>query len=82
MQTNILRGTKVRLTALNKDDASVMARWSEDAEYLRLQDTNLALPRTEAEQAAFIEKQNQASDTIVFAIREVETDNLIGFVGF
>jgi len=82
MPTNILRGAKVRLTALNKEDASVMVRWSEDAEYLRLQDTNLALPRTEAQLAADIEKQNEASDIIVFAVRVVETDDLIGFVGF
>jgi hypothetical protein len=46
MQANILQGPKVRLTSLNKDDASVMARWSEDTGYLRLQDTNLALPCT------------------------------------
>ena len=82
MNSNLLQGNRVRLTALNKDDAHTIARWHEDTEYLRLQDTNAALPRSEAEIATELEEQNKASDTIVFAVRTVDGDVLIGTAGF
>jgi RimJ/RimL family protein N-acetyltransferase len=82
MHTNLLRGDRVRLTAFSEDDASTMARWSEDVGYLRLQDTNMAIPRTKAVIAADLERQSESSDTLVFAIRPVDGDELIGFVGF
>jgi len=81
MHTNLLRGDRVRLTAFCENDASTMARWSEDVGYLRLQETNLALPRTKAAIAADMEHQSTSSDTLVFAIRPVDGDELIGFNG-
>jgi RimJ/RimL family protein N-acetyltransferase len=80
--TDLFRGTQVRLTALCADDAVTMARWTEDAGYLRLQDTNLAVPRTAAAIAADIEGWNQAADTLVLGIHLLEGDELIGTVGF
>jgi RimJ/RimL family protein N-acetyltransferase len=82
MDSNLLRGSKVRLTALSSDDARTIARWHEDAGYLRLQETNTAVPRSEAEIAVELEKLREASDTMVFAIRMVEDGALIGTVGF
>ncbi|MCP4539625.1 MAG: GNAT family N-acetyltransferase [Chloroflexi bacterium] len=82
INTNLLRGDRVHLTAFREDDASTMARWSEDMGYLRLQETNLALPRTKAAIAADLEGQSKSSNTLVFAIRPVDGDELIGFVGF
>ncbi len=82
MHTNILRGDKVRLTAFCEGDAATMARWSEDTGYLRLQETNLALPRTKAAIAEDLKQQNESSDTLVFGIRPADGDELLGFVGF
>ena len=82
MRSNLLRGARIRLTALNKDDAHTIARWYQDTGYLRLQDTHAALPRSKAQIAAELEGQNEAADTIVFAIRTVDGDDLIGTVGF
>jgi len=76
-----LRGTKVRLSALSKDDAATISRWFGDVGYLRLQDTNLALPKSQAQIAADLELA-KSSNTIVFAIRTVGDGALIGTVGF
>lgn len=82
MNANLLCGPSVRLTALSKEDARTIARWSVDAEFLRLQDTNAALPKTEAQVAAAIEKLGEAHDSIYFGIRKVEDGALIGTVDF
>jgi RimJ/RimL family protein N-acetyltransferase len=81
MNLELLRGTKVRLTALSKDDAATISRWFGDVGYLRLQDTNLALPKGQAQIAADLEL-DKSSNTIVFAIRTVGDGALIGTVGF
>lgn len=52
MNANLLVGAKVRLTALNREDARTVARWSEDTQYLRLADTHAALPKSEAQFSA------------------------------
>jgi RimJ/RimL family protein N-acetyltransferase len=81
MNLELLRGTKVRLTALSRDDAATIAGWSGDVGYLRLQDTNLALPKSQAQIAADLEPE-KSSNTIVFAIRTVADGALIGTIGF
>jgi len=81
MNLELLRGTQVRLTALSRDDAATIAGWFGDVGYLRLQDTNLALPKSQAQIAADLEPE-KSSNTIVFAIRTVADGALIGTIGF
>jgi RimJ/RimL family protein N-acetyltransferase len=78
---NLFAGKKVRLTRLTKDDAPVMAAWTQDAGYLRLQDTGIAAMETADEAAAFIERQNESHDAYAFGIRRIEDDALVGTVG-
>jgi RimJ/RimL family protein N-acetyltransferase len=82
LDTDIFRGRLVRLASLNRQDAGIIAGWSQDATYLRLLDTNSARPRTETEVAADLEKWAGASDTIVLGIRLLADDRLLGWVGF
>lgn len=82
MDTDIFRGTLVRLAAIESADAAVIASWSRDARYLRLLDTNLARPQNEAALAADIGRWASASDTIVLGVRLLTNDRLIGWVGF
>jgi RimJ/RimL family protein N-acetyltransferase len=79
---HLLRGARVRLTALDESDAPTIARWYEDADYLRLQDTSAAVPRTMADISAEITTESKAADTIVLAIRLVDGDALVGTLGF
>ncbi|MCI0184776.1 GNAT family N-acetyltransferase [Sulfoacidibacillus ferrooxidans] len=69
-------GELVRLCAFRSEDASVMASWSHDAEYLRNVDSDMAVPTTEAFQS-FVGK---SSNGIEFLLRTVDNDTLIGFV--
>jgi len=78
----LMRGTKVRLTALNKLDAAAMARWYEDAGYLRLQGTNAALPKSVAHIEAELAQFDGAADAVVFGIRTLDNNKLIGTIGF
>lgn len=82
MTQDLFRGSRVRLAGLKKDEAAAMVAWSEDGRYLRLQDTNLARPQTAEQIAADLEKLADDAHNLVFGIRTLEDDVLIGTVGF
>ena len=54
-QTDILRGERVRLTAMRTDDAATLARWWEQGAFMRQYDSTPAVPKTEAQIAKDIE---------------------------
>ena len=76
--SNLLSGTKVRLTALTPNDLTTIAHWHQDAEFLRLFDALPAYPKTEAALARWLEDAHKATDAFLFAIRSLEGDELIG----
>jgi RimJ/RimL family protein N-acetyltransferase len=76
---NLLRGERIWLTALNRADAAVMARWEYDNEYLRLMDSSPARPRTEDEIARWIEGVSRSNTEFTFGIRLLDSDDLIGW---
>ena len=80
-EATLLQGTKVQLTALRADDAETIARWYQDIEYLRLQDTNIAHPRNASTITTYLKEWNEASDTVAFGIRTVDKGALIGTTG-
>ncbi len=82
MDDSIFAGRLVRLAGLERRDAAAIARWSNDAAYLRLLDTHAARPRTEEAVAADLERWEAASDTIVMGIRLLADERLVGWAGF
>jgi len=76
--SHLLRGTRVRLTALTPDDLSTMARWHEDVEFLRLYDARPAHPKSEAELSRWLEETQKDERTRAFAIRPLDGEELIG----
>jgi RimJ/RimL family protein N-acetyltransferase len=82
MISNLLRGQRIRLNALGKADIPVLASWEEDLVFLRLYNSNVARPRSEAMLAERIEGMGKAQDEIVLAIRLLEDNKLIGMLGF
>jgi len=76
--SNLLRGSRVRLAALTSDDLPAIARWYEDAEFMRLYDSRPAVPKTEAELGQWLEDLHKSKDTLAFAIRPVDRDDLMG----
>ncbi len=84
MNMNILRGQLVRLSA---EDPAIMAKamekWGRDSEYLLLEDSDPAILWSAKKTKEWIEKrmEEQESSEFEFAIRTLQDDILIGFVG-
>jgi RimJ/RimL family protein N-acetyltransferase len=78
--SNILHGTRVRLTALHVDDLPALVRWHEDAEFMRLYDARPAHPRTETELDQWLKELHKDKNTCAFAIRPLDGDDLIGTI--
>jgi len=76
--TRLLHGERIRLTALNEDDAPTIARWDEDSQFLRLYDARAARPRSEAEITGWLQGLRDDERTIAFGIRPLDGDELIG----
>jgi RimJ/RimL family protein N-acetyltransferase len=80
MLANLLRGPRVRLAAMSPDDAREIARWHQDAEFLRLFDARPAYPRGEAELSRWLEDRQKEDGAFIFAVRPLDSDELIGSV--
>ncbi len=76
---NLLRGDRVRLNALTLDDIPTIVRWYENAEFLRLYDARPARPRSEAELSRWLEELEKTENTVAFAVRLLDDNELIGY---
>lgn len=80
LKSNLLRGEKVYLAAWTKDDYSVAAAWSSNTEFSRLLDAAPARPRPASDIEEWIEEARKSKSAFSFAIRLIESDQLIGLV--
>ena len=78
--TKLLAGPHVRLTALAPADLPAIARWYQDAEFLRLFDAVPAYPRTEQALQGWLEERHKAQNDFLFGVRLREGDDLVGMV--
>lgn len=76
----LLRGSRVQLTTLTQSNLPTVIQWHQNPEFLRLFDALPAYPRTEAALAQWIDDTNKATDTFLFAVRPLDSDELIGYV--
>ncbi|HUY57846.1 MAG TPA: GNAT family protein [Candidatus Micrarchaeaceae archaeon] len=76
----LFRGELIRLAAPRAEDADLFSRWSEDAEYRRLADTDAPRPLP----ADYFSERDQVAEpspgTYEFRLRTIEADRLVGFV--
>lgn len=77
---NLFQGPRVRLTAARAGDAAIVARWHEDAWFLRLMDARTARPQSEQQIQAWIDETEKSNHDFLLAVRLVETDELIGWI--
>lgn len=77
---NLFRGELVRLVAPSERDAPVLARWSEDADYLRAVDSDYARPLSAEEAALRLNPEDSDPNKVEFHLRTLADDRLIGFV--
>jgi RimJ/RimL family protein N-acetyltransferase len=77
---DLFTGKLVRLTAPRPEDKDAMARWTQDAEYLRQLDADAARPRSAD---FFVEDKDKAREResrfFEFRVRTLADDKLIGF---
>lgn len=78
--STLLRGSRVRLTALTQDDLPTVAKWHQNAEFLRLLDALPAYPKTETSLAQRLDDTDRATDAFLFVIRTLDSDTPIGYV--
>lgn len=78
---DMFRGEQVRLACLVKEDATILAAWTQDSGFLRLQDTGIAAMETEEKSLAFIERENESATSYAFGLRRLSDDALVGTIG-
>ena len=79
-RSNLFRGELVRLVAPSERDAPVLARWSEDADYLRSVDSDYVRPLSVEEATLRLNPEEADPNKVEFHIRTLADDRLIGFV--
>lgn len=83
METDLFRGQLVRLGSENPEVwAEAFSRWAQDAEYMRLLDSEPARLRSAKTIKDWLEKEMEKREwsAYLFSIRTLNEDRLIGFV--
>ena len=78
--TALLHDATLRLAAVTPEDVPLIARWYEDADFMRRFDASPAMPKTAVEVTKYIEEQQQSSTAFPFAVRLLENDTFIGYL--
>jgi RimJ/RimL family protein N-acetyltransferase len=78
--SNLLRGEKVRLTAVTPSDLPEITRWWADADFLRLFNTAPAAPRNEDQLSRRFDLSQTSHEVFLFAIRLLESEDVIGLL--
>src|SRR5690606_1323510 len=69
----------VRLAASTREDAEAFARWSQDPDYLRNQDTDYARPYSAETHIERFNPGREQPNGVGLSLRTLEDDRLIGF---
>lgn len=77
---NLLRGEKVRLTAVASADLQTITRWWSDTDFLRLYNTAPAMPRNEDQLSRRFDLSDTHRDAYLFAVRLLDDDELLGLL--
>lgn len=78
---NLFAGKLVRLAAPKTEDHETMAKWTNDAEFARMLDSDPARPHGVDYWADQDKENKEKKDLFNFRIRTLEDDKLIGFLG-
>ena len=84
MNSNLLQGTLVRLTAVEPQElAEAFTRWDHDSEYRRLLDSEPSNQISVKKSTEWLQKEQEkgTEEHYYFAIRSLDSDRLVGFIG-
>ena len=77
---SLLHGERVQLTALNREDAHIIAGWEQDTEFLRMLDASPAQPRGIDEIMRWMENGQKGRNNFLFGVRTTAISELIGWI--
>ena len=80
MIKSILRGERLSLSPLEKDDVKMLKALYQDTVFIRLLDARPARPKTQVSLEKWIEEEGESHNGYLFGIRLIEDDTLIGFI--
>jgi RimJ/RimL family protein N-acetyltransferase len=80
LTSNLLRGPRVRLTAVTMDDLPTIARWNQDAGFARMFEANPAAPKPPTALEPWLEGHSRSDTGYLFGVRLLGGDELLGFV--
>lgn len=78
----LLSNSKIRLTAVKEEDLGTIENWLNDVEFLRYYDMIPAVPYNRKAVAEFIDSFHNSNERYIFAIRPIDSNNIIGVAGF
>lgn len=80
--SNLLRGERIRLTAIENRDISAIAHWWEDTDFLRHFDSYPAFPQSEDQLSRLISDEQNSRNGYLFGIRAADGEELLGLFQF
>ena len=82
MLKELLKAERVRLTAFLDRDIELLKSWYGDSEFLRYYDYTPGFPKSAGQLTEMISEIKNSNDKYIFAIRNIQSDELIGVCGF
>lgn len=82
MVKNLLKGSKIILTAFREDDLKILEAWYNDVSFLRNYDMISSFPMSLYELKPMIEDVKKSPDKFIFAVRNTSNGEFIGVTGF
>lgn len=79
---NLLVGEKVKLTAINEEDVLEFEKWYNDVSFMRHYDIVSAIPKNREEVKDIISDIKNCNTAYIFAVKNLEMQELIGVTGF
>lgn len=80
IHNGLLKGKKVRLTAINEEDVHTISKWYSDADFLRYFDKVPANPKSEQQLREWIRDSQASNSSFPFSIRSIDDDQMIGYI--
>ncbi|MDR3269948.1 MAG: GNAT family N-acetyltransferase [Peptococcaceae bacterium] len=79
---DLLCAERIRLSALDEEDATLLEPWFNDGSFLRFYDMVPAIPQSRRELRDMLAEIHTAPDRMILGIRERTDGKLIGLAGF
>ncbi|GFP76906.1 GNAT family N-acetyltransferase [Clostridium fungisolvens] len=78
----LLKGENIKLGSIKDEDFTYINSWYDDSDFLRYYDMVPSIPKGEKEVQEVFEEFKGTQERMIFAIRDVSSNEIIGVIGF